>query len=66
MSDTMPFLSEESAADQSLPSRVATARKLREEAAAQVEQRYVDVRQREGEWRSRDCPEFEMVRLSVL
>lgn len=66
MAYTPPFLPEDRLADQSLASRVARARKLREEAAAQVEQRYADVKQREGEWRSGDCRDLEMERLSVL
>lgn len=66
MTYTPPFLPEDRAADRTLPSRVARARKLREEAAAQVEQCYVDVKQREGERRSGDCHDSEMERLSVL
>jgi len=66
MTYTPPFLPEDRAADQSLASRVARARKLREEAAAQVEQRYADVKQREGEWPSGDYRDLEMEQLRVL
>ena len=61
-----PFLPEERADDESLHDRVARARKLREDAAARVEERYADVKPREGEWRAGDCRDFEMERLSVL
>lgn len=61
-----PFLPEERADDKSLHDRVARARKLREDAAARVEERYADAKPREGEWRAGDCRDLEMDRLSVL
>ena len=61
-----PFLPDERADDQSLQGRVARARKLREDAAARVEERFADLKPREGEWRSGDRRDLEMERLSVL
>lgn len=61
-----PFVPQDRVSDQSLPSRVARARQLREEAATRVEQRYAGLKKREGEWRSGDYRDLEMERLSVL
>ena len=61
-----PFLPEKRVGDESLQNRIARARKLREDAAARVEDRYADFKPREGEWRSGDHRDLEMERLSVL
>ena len=66
MTYTTPFLPEDRENDQSLRARVARARKLREDAAARVQERYADAEQNEGKWRSGDCHDIEMERLSVL
>lgn len=66
MTYTPPFLPEERADDDSLHDRVGRARKLREDAAARVQERYAGVEQREGRWHSGDCHDLEMERLSVL
>ena len=63
---TPPFLPEDRAADQSLAARIARARKLREEAAERIKQRYADVKQREGEWRTGDRHDFEIERPRIL
>ena len=66
MSYTPPFLPEERTGDESLSDRVARARKLREDAAARVEERYADGKPNKGKWRSGDSNDLEMERLSVI
>lgn len=61
-----PFLPEERADGRALSERVARARQLREDAAARVEERYSNVKSREGKWHSGDYRDLEMERLSVL
>ena len=61
-----PFLPDGRANDESLRGRVARARKLREDAAARVEERFADLKPRKGEWRSGDRHDLEMERPSVL
>ena len=66
MNYTPPFLPEERTGDESLSDRVARARKLREDAAARVKERYADSKPSEGKWRSGDSYDLEMERLSVI
>ena len=61
-----PFLPEQRIGDKSLQDRVARARKLREDAAARVAERYAAQSPKRGEWRTSDCHDLEMERLSVL
>ena len=61
-----PFLPAGRSDDESMRGRVARARKLRADAAARVEERFADLRPREGEWCSGDRHDLEMERLSVL
>lgn len=66
MSNDLPFLPEERSDDKTLHDRVARARKLREDAAARVEERHARIKPKEGKWHPGDSHNLEMERLSVL
>ena len=66
MNYTPPFLPEERKDHETLSDRVARARKLREDAAGRVKERYAARKPREGEWRSGDSYDLKMERLSVI
>ena len=61
-----PFLPKDRSHDESLRSRVARARTLREEAAARVAKRYAAFTPKKGEWRTGESHDLEMERPRVL